>query len=87
MKAAKTLKRHLPNIVAYFKHLIMNAVAEGLNCKTKTIKQMAWGFQNRNHYCTAISFHGGWLEFYIRISSVPKLSSTITIFGIPHIKE
>jgi transposase len=29
--AAKTLSRHMPNILTYFKHRISNATAEGLN--------------------------------------------------------
>ncbi|MFH0813873.1 MAG: ISL3 family transposase [Pseudomonadota bacterium] len=33
IKAAKTLERHLANIVTYFKHRITNATAEGLNSK------------------------------------------------------
>lgn len=62
IKAAKTLKRHLPNILTYFKHRITNSVAEGLNSKIQTVKQMACGFRSREHYRKkAIFFHcGGW---------------------------
>jgi transposase len=35
IKAAKTLKAHLANIMTYFKHRISNAVAEGLNSKIR----------------------------------------------------
>ena len=31
--AAKLIARHLPNVLAYFKSRITNAVAEGLNSK------------------------------------------------------
>ena len=62
--AAKTLNRHLPNILTYFKHRITNATCEGLNSKIQTIKQMACGFRNRTHYRKAILFHCGGLDLY-----------------------
>jgi len=66
IKAAKTLKRHLPNIMTYFKHRITNAVAEGLNSKIQMVKEMACGFRNREHYKLAIYFHCGGLDLYPR---------------------
>ena len=66
IKAAKTLKSHLPNILTYFKHYISNATAEGINSKIQTLKQMACGFRNREHYRTAIYFHCGGLDLYPR---------------------
>jgi transposase len=69
IKAAKTLKRHLPNILTYFKHSITNAVTEGLNSKIQTVKQMACGFRNREHYRKAIFFHCGGLDLYARSAS------------------
>lgn len=67
VKAAKTLKSHLPNILTFFKHRITNAVAEGLNSKIQMVKQMACGFRNREHYKTAIYFHCGGLDLYPRL--------------------
>jgi len=64
--AARTLKRHLPNILTYFKHRISNATAEGLNNKIQMVKEMACGFRNREHYKTAIYFHCGGLDLYPR---------------------
>ena len=64
VKAAKTLKTHLPNLLTFFKHRITNAVAEGLNSKIQMVKQMACGFRNREHYKTAIYFHCGGLDLY-----------------------
>jgi len=64
VQAAKTLNRHLPNILTYFKHRISNATAEGLNSKIQMVKEMACGFRNRQHYRTAIYFHCGGLELY-----------------------
>ena len=64
IKAAKTLKAHLPNMLTYFKHRISNATSEGLNSKIQIVKQMACGFRNRDHYKLAIYFHGGGLDLY-----------------------
>jgi len=66
IEAAKTLKRHLANIMTYFKHRITNATAEGINSKIQTIKLMACGYRNRAHYRTAIYFHCGGLDLYPR---------------------
>lgn len=66
INAAKTLNRHLPNILTYFKHRITNSLTEGLNSKIQTIKQMACGYRNRDHYRKAILFHCGGLDLYAR---------------------
>jgi transposase len=68
IQAAKTLKSHILNILTYFKHCITNAVVEGLNSKIQTIKQMACGFRNREHYRKAILFHCGGLDLYASAS-------------------
>ena len=69
IKAAKTLKRHLANIMTYFQHRITNAGTEGLNSKIQMVKQMACGFRNREHYRTAIYFHCGGLDLYPRLET------------------
>jgi len=66
IEAAKTLKRHIANIMTYFKHRITNATSEGINSKIQTIKLMACGYRNREHYKTAIYFHCGGLDLYPR---------------------
>jgi transposase len=71
VEAARTLRRHLSNILTYFKHRISNATAEGLNSKIQMVKEMACGFRNRDHYKTAIYFHCGGLDLYPR----PPLSA------------
>ena len=86
IKAAKTLKRHLPNILTYFKHRITNSVTEGLNSKIQTVKQMACGFRNREHYRKAILFHCGGLDLYPRAPSEAGASLDNTICGITHAK-
>lgn len=68
IKAAKTLKRHLPNLLTYFTHGITNAMAEGINSKIQTFKLTACGYRNREHYKTAILFHCGGLDLYPRAS-------------------
>ena len=64
LEAAATLRRHLANILTYFRHRITNAVSEGLNSKIQTIKKMAYGFRNLEHFKTAIYFHCGGLDLY-----------------------
>ena len=64
IKVAKMLKRHLRNVLSYFAHRITNAVSEGLNSKIQTIKKMAYGFRNLDHFKTAIYFHCGGLQLY-----------------------
>jgi transposase len=66
IEAAKTLKRHLPNLLTYFKHRITNATAEGINSKIQMVKMMACGYRNRDHYRAAIYFHCGGLDLYPR---------------------
>jgi len=39
IEVARTLDRHLPNVLSYFGHRITNAVSEGLNSKIQTIKK------------------------------------------------
>jgi transposase len=68
IEAARTLKRHLPNLLTYFKHWITNATSEGINSKIQTLKLMACGYRNREHYKTAILFQCGGLDLYPRAS-------------------
>jgi transposase len=66
IKAAKTLKSHLENIVTYARHRITNALGESINGKIEKVKRLACGYRNRDHYKTAIYFHCGGLELYPR---------------------
>lgn len=64
---ARMLARHLQGMLNYFATArITNAAAEGLNSKIQTIKKMAYGFRNREHFKTAIFFHCGGLDLYPR---------------------
>ena len=71
VKTARLIQRHLPNVLTYFAHPITNAVSEGLNSKIQTIKKMAYGFRNREHFKTAIYFHCGGLDLYPATHGIP----------------
>ncbi len=63
-EVAKLIKRHIANVLTYIRHRITNAVSEGLNSKIQTIKKMAYGFRNQEHFKIAIYFHCGGLNLY-----------------------
>ena len=62
VKVAKTLKRHLDNILTYFRHRITNAMSEGFNSRIQSIKSQARGFRTFENYRTRILFHCGKLD-------------------------
>lgn len=62
VEAARTINRHLHNVLTYFAHPITNAVAEGLNSKIGTVQKRACGFRNRDHFKIAVYFHCGGLK-------------------------
>jgi transposase len=64
IEAARTINRHLQNVLTYFAHPITNSVAEGLNSKIGTIQKRACGFRNRDHFKIAVYFHCGGLNLY-----------------------
>ena len=69
---AYMIKRHLYGVLNYFSAArITNAAAEGLNSKIQTIKKMAYGFRNREHFKTAIFFHCGGLQLYPATHGIP----------------
>lgn len=55
--AAKTLKRHLPGLLAYTKHRITNAMAEGTNGRIQLNKANARGYRNFAQYRRAAVHH------------------------------
>ncbi|MGH9122735.1 MAG: ISL3 family transposase [Acidimicrobiales bacterium] len=69
---AYMIKRHLYGVLNYFSAArITNAAAEGLNSKIQTIKKMAYGFRNKEHFKTAIFFHCGGLQLYPAAHGIP----------------
>lgn len=61
---ARMFHKYLGNILTFIKHRITNAVSEGVNSTIQTIKKMACGFRNRDHFKLAIFFHCGGLDLY-----------------------
>jgi transposase len=45
-----TLHKHRNEILNYFKHWSTNAVTEGLNNKSKTLKRQAYGFRDMEYF-------------------------------------
>ena len=78
---AKTIKRHLDNILTYLKYRITNALSEALNAQVEKIKRMACGYRNREHYRTAIYFHCGGLDLYPKTKNCEN--GTTTCWGYP----
>jgi len=64
LEVARMLKRHLPNVLTYFRHRITNAISEGIASKIQALKKAANGFRNRDNFKTAIYFHCGGLDLY-----------------------
>ena len=71
IETARLIQRHLANVMTFFAHRITNAVSEGLNSKIQTIKKMAYGFRNRDHFKTVIYFHCGGLDLYPATHTIP----------------
>jgi len=65
IKVAKMLKRHLDNILTYFRHKITNAVSEGFNSRIQSIKSQARGFRAFRNFRTRILFHCGKLDLLL----------------------
>jgi transposase len=45
-KVARTLREHLPGILAYIKHRLTNGLVEGLNNKLRLVSRRAYGFHS-----------------------------------------
>jgi len=64
LEVARMIKRHLPNVLTYFRHRITNAMSEGIAGKIQALKKAANGFRNRDNFKIAIYFHCGGLDLY-----------------------
>ena len=62
VSVAKTLNRHLKNLLTYFRHRITNAKSEGFNSRIQSIKSAARGFRSFENYRTRILFYCGKLD-------------------------
>ena len=56
IKVAKLLKRHLPNLLSYFRHRITDATNKGFNSVIHSLKYAARGFRSFQNYRTRILF-------------------------------
>ena len=63
-KVAQMLHRHLDGLVAYIRHHVTNATAEGLNAQIQQIKSNAKGFRKWENFRVAILFFLGKLDLY-----------------------
>ena len=67
IKVARMLKRHLPNLLSYFRHRITNATSEGFNSVIQALKYAARGFRSFQNYRTRILFFCGKLDLSPRL--------------------
>lgn len=63
-KVAATIRRHLPNVLTYFKHRITNAGSEAINTVVQMLKKRAFGYRSFTNFRTAILFRCGGLNLY-----------------------
>lgn len=63
-KVAEMLNTHLAGLLAYLRHHVTNAMAEGLNSRIQQIKASAHGFRRFASYRIAILFFLGKLDLY-----------------------
>jgi transposase len=61
------LKRHLPNLLSYFRHRITNATSEGFNSVIQALQYAARGFRSFENYRTRILFFCGRLDLRPRL--------------------
>jgi transposase len=61
---AAMVKRHLPNVLTYFKHRITNAGSEAINTVVQMLKKRAFGYRNFQNFRTVILFRCGGLNLY-----------------------
>ncbi len=62
VEKAKMLKRHLPQLLSYFRQRITNAMSEGFNSRIQSIKSSARGFRAFENYRVRILFYCGKLD-------------------------
>lgn len=63
-KVAAMIKRHLPNVLTYFKHRITNAGSEAINSVIQMLKKRAFGYRSFANFRIAILFRCGGLNLY-----------------------
>ena len=72
-KVAAMVKRHLHNVLTYFKHRITNAGSEALNSVVQMLKKRAFGYRSFANFRTVVLFRCGGLDLYpLALSAHPK---------------
>ena len=67
------IKRHLHNVLTYFKHRITNAGSEALNSVVQMLKKRAFGYRSFANFRTVVLFRCGGLDLYpLALSSHPR---------------
>ncbi len=63
-KVAATVRRHLPNVLTYFKHCITNGGSEAINRVVQMLKKRAFGYRSFKNFRMVILFRCGGLNLY-----------------------
>jgi transposase len=63
-KVAAMVKRHLHNVLTYFKHRITNAGSEAINSVVQMLKKRAFGYRNFENFRTVVLFRCGGLDLH-----------------------
>lgn len=58
------VKRHLPNVLTYFKHRLTNAGSEAINSVIQMLKKRALGYRSFSNFRVAVLFRCGGLDLY-----------------------
>lgn len=63
-KVAGMVRRHLHNVLTYFKHRITNAGSEAINSVVQMLKKRAFGYRSFQNFRTVVLFRCGGLDLY-----------------------
>ena len=63
-KVAAMVKRHLHNVLTYYKHRITNAGSEAINSVVQMLKKRAFGYRSFENFRTVVLFRCGGLDLY-----------------------
>lgn len=63
-RVARMFKRHLANILTFFRLRLTTAASEGLNSRIAGIIKKACGYRNRARFKADVYFHAGGLDLY-----------------------
>lgn len=62
VKAARTIRKHLPGILAYIRTRLTNGLVEGLNNRIRTIARRAYGFHSHQALAAMIFLNCGGIQ-------------------------